>query len=313
MKNVGDAQDVQVNTADGSIADSIESKIFNIRGKQVMLDRDLAVLYGVETKRLNEQVRRNVERFPENFMFQLNDLEFENWKSQLATSIYSGSDTKLANTLKMGIRRHPFAFTEEGVAMLSTVLNSAIAVQTSIKIMNAFVQMRHNIFSFSGHEQRIVAIERHMLETDQKIDHVLNCLEEGTLKEKAHIFSAGQIYEARSFIADLISKANFRIILIDGYIGAQTLDLLDARKAGVTAQIITYSINSAMQNLVDQYNVQFPNKPLSIRTWNVDQHDRWLIIDDDLWHCGASLKDVGVRTFCIDPIGMDVNIIMMHI
>ena len=197
--------------------------------------------------------------------------------------------------------------------MLSAVLKSKTAIEMSIKIMDAFVAMRRFLSANAGLFQRMDSLERHQLETDQKIDHVLNCLEEGTLKEKAHIFSAGQIYEARSFIADLISKAKSYIILIDGYIGPRTIDLLDARADGVRVQIITHSINGAIQDLVDQYNVQFPNKPLSIRTWNVEQHDRWMIIDDVVWHCGASLKDVGLRTFGINPMGLDMNIIMMHI
>ncbi len=302
MENVSNAQDVQVNAADGSIVDSIESKIFNIRGKQVMLDRDLAVLYGVETKRLNEQVRRNVERFPERFRFQLTENEFDN----LVANCDHLETLRFSHVL-------PYAFTEQGVSMLSAVLKSKTAIEMSIKIMDAFVAMRRFLSANAGLFQRMDSLERHQIETDQKIDHVLNCLEEGTLKEKAHIFSAGQIYEARSFIADLISKAKSYIILIDGYIGPRTIDLLDARADGVRVQIITHSINGAIQDLVDQYNVQFPNKPLSIRTWNVEQHDRWMIIDDVVWHCGASLKDVGLRTFGINPMGLDMNIIMMHI
>ena len=302
MEKERSAQEVQVNAADGSIVDSIESKIFNIRGKQVMLDRDLAVLYGVETKALNQAVKRNLERFPEDFMFQLTNEECS--RSQFVTlNIKRGQNIKYL----------PFAFTQEGVAALSGVLRSKTAISVNIHIMRAFVAMRHLIYENIGVIQRMDSLERHQLETDQKIDHVLNCLEEGTLKEKAHIFSAGQIYEARSFIADLISKAKSYIILIDGYIGPRTIDLLDARADGVRVQIITHSINGAIQDLVDQYNVQFPNKPLSIRTWNVEQHDRWMIIDDVVWHCGASLKDVGLRTFGINPMGLDMNIIMMHI
>ncbi len=304
MEKEINAQEVQVNAADGSIVDSIESKIFNIRGKQVMLDRDLAVLYGVTTSNLNKAVMRNIKRFPDDFMFILSD---EEWKSY-EDLIFQNGIPKHG-----GSRFAPHAFTEHGVVVLANILKSEIAIEMSIRITRAFVQMRHNIISYIGHEQRIVSIEKRLIETDQKIDHVLNCLEEGTLKEKAHIFSAGQIYEARSFIADLISKAKSYIILIDGYIGPRTIDLLDARADGVRVQIITHSINGAIQDLVDQYNVQFPNKPLSIRTWNVEQHDRWMIIDDVVWHCGASLKDVGLRTFGINPMGLDMNIIMMHI
>ena len=301
-ENIQSAQGALADAAEGGIVESIESKILNIRGKQVMLDRDLAVLYGVKTIALNQAVKRNIERFPNRFRFELTESE----KMELITNCDRFNSLKHSSYL-------PFAFTEEGVAMLATVLKSTIAAEMSIRIMDAFVAMRRFLSANAGLFQRIDSLERHQLETDQKIDHVLNCLEEGTLKEKAHIFSAGQIYEARSFIVGLISKAKMRIVLIDGYIGTQTLELLDARADGVEVEIITHSISAALQNLVDQYKLQYPNKPLRIRRWNVEQHDRWLIIDDDLWHCGASIKDVGVRTFGIDPIGLDVNVIMMQV
>ena len=192
-----------------------------------MLDRDLAVLYGVTTSNLNKAVMRNIKRFPDDFMFILSD---EEWKSY-EDLIFQNGIPKHG-----GSRFAPHAFTEHGVVVLANILKSEIAIEMSIRITRAFVQMRHNIISYIGHEQRIVSIEKRLIETDQKIDHVLNCLEEGTLKEKAHIFSAGQIYEARSFIADLISKAKSYIILIDGYIGPRTIDLLNARAAGVRVQ-----------------------------------------------------------------------------
>ena len=217
MEKERSAQEVQVNAADGSIVDSIESKIFNIRGKQVMLDRDLAVLYGVETKALNQAVKRNLERFPERFRFQL----VENELNKLVTNCDRFKSLKHSTSM-------PYAFTEQGISMLATVLKSKTAIEMSIKIMDAFVAMRRFLSANAGLFQRMDSLERHQIETDHKIDYVLNCLEEGTLKEKAHIFSAGQIYEARSFIADLISKAKSYIIRIDGYIGPRTIDLLDA-------------------------------------------------------------------------------------
>ena len=160
------AQEVQVNAADGSIVDSIESKIFNIRGKQVMLDRDLAVLYGVETKALNQAVKRNLERFPEDFMFQLTENEYNSFRSQFVTSNGRG-----------GNRYLPTVFTEQGVAMLSGLLNSARAISVNIQIMRAFVSMRRFLSANAGLFQRMDSLERHQLETDQKIDHVLNCPE----------------------------------------------------------------------------------------------------------------------------------------
>ena len=169
----------------------VENSIFTIRGVQVMLDSDLAKFFNVETKSLNQAVKRNKGRFPEDFMFQLTNEECS--RSQFVTlNIKRGQNIKYL----------PFAFTQEGVAALSGVLRSKTAISVNIHIMRAFVAMRHLIYENIGVIQRMDSLERHQLETDQKIDHVLNCLEEGTLKEKAHIFSAGQIYEARSFIVD---------------------------------------------------------------------------------------------------------------
>lgn len=302
MDKTQDAHGAIADAADGGIVDSIESKILNIRGKQVMLDRDLAVLYGVETKVLNQAVKRNIERFPERFRFQLTEFETD----KLVTNCDRFRNLKHSSTF-------PYAFTEQGVSMLATVLKSDTAVAISIAIMDAFVALRRFMSANAGLFQRMESLERHQLETDQKIDHVLNCLEEGTLKEKAHIFSAGQIFEAKAFISELISKADVRIVLIDGYVKAETLELLDARKDGVQAEIYTYSVGAALHNLEIQYNNEYPNKPLVIRKWQKEQHDRWLIIDDELWHCGASLKDAGEKTFGIDPIGLDVRMILSQV
>lgn len=263
-----------------------------------MLDRDLSQLYEVETKRVNEAVKRNPIRFPEDFHFQLTKEEYENLRSQNATAKWGGSRTL------------PFAFTEEGVGQLSSVLKSDVAAMVSVRIQRAFVAMRRIISANAGMFQRIESLERHQLETDKRIDQVLDCLEEGTLKEKAHIFSAGQIYEAKAFITELIGSAKRCVVLIDGYVSSPTLNLLDARADGVSATIYTSGVGSSLRTLSEQYNLQFPSKPLMIEKWRTEQHDRWLIIDDELWHCGASIRDAGVRTFGIDPIGLDVNLVL---
>lgn len=280
----------------------IERSIFIFRGEPVMIDRDLADLYAVETKRINEQVKRNPKRFPQRFRFQL---------TQAETDEVVAKCDHLAS-LKFS-RVCPYAFTEQGVAMLSTVLKSDVADEVSVRIMDAFVAMRRFISANAGMFQRIESLERHQLETDQKIDRVLDCLEEGTLKEKAHIFSAGQIYEAKAFITDLISKARTRIILIDGYVSSPTIDLLDARQDNVPATIYTSGVGNSLKTLRDQYNQQYPSKPLAIEKWRTEQHDRWLIIDNALWHCGASIRDAGIRTFGIDPIGLDANLILTQV
>lgn len=251
MDKTQDAHGAIADAADGGIVDSIESKILNIRGKQVMLDRDLAVLYGVETKVLNQAVKRNIERFPERFRFQLTEFETD----KLVTNCDRFRNLKHSSTF-------PYAFTEQGVSMLATVLKSDTAVAISIAIMDAFVALRRFMSANAGLFQRMESLERHQVETDQKIDHVLNCLEEGTLKK-------------------------FVIVL---------------------AVIV-----AALHNLEIQYNNEYPNKPLVIRKWQKEQHDRWLIIDEELWHCGASLKDAGEKTFGIDPIGLDVRMILSQV
>lgn len=277
----------------------IERAIFIFRNEPVMIDRDLADLYEVETKRINEQVKRNPRRFPERYRFQLTEEETQ----EVVAKCDHLASLKFSHV-------QPYAFTEQGVAMLATVLKSEVADEVSVRIMDAFVAMRRFISSNAGMFQRIESLERHQLETDQKIDKVLDRLEEGQLKEKAHIFSAGQIYEAKAFITELIGKAKSRVVLIDGYVSAPTIDLLDARQNGVSATIYTAGVGNALKTLCDQYNLQFLEKPLAIEKWHTEQHDRWLIIDDELWHCGASIRDAGVRTFGIDPIGLDVNIVL---
>ena len=277
----------------------IERAIFIFRNEPVMIDRDLADLYEVETKRINEQVKRNPRRFPARYHFQLTEAETQ----EVVAKCDHLAGLKYSHV-------QPYAFTEQGVAMLATVLKSVVADEMSVRIMDAFVAMRRFISANAGMFQRIESLERHQLETDRKIDHVLDCLEEGQLKEKAHIFSAGQIYEAKAFITELIGRATSRVVLIDGYVSARTIDLLDARKNGVSATIFTAGVGNALKTLRDQYNVQFPQKPLAIEKWRTEQHDRWLIVDDELWHCGASIRDAGVRTFGIDPIGLDVNIVL---
>lgn len=295
----------------------IENLIYTIRGVQVMLDRDLARLYQVTTGNLNKAVKRNIGRFPERYMFQLTKEEWESLKFQNGISNMDGEHLKFQNGISKsgrgGIRYMPYAFTEGGVTQLSAILRSDIAVEMSIRINDAFHAMRKFIIANAAIFQRLEAVELKQLTTDQKIDKILDQLEEGTLKQKAHIFSAGYIYEAKSFIQSLISKATTRVILVDGYISSETIDLLDARADSVPATIYTSGVGPALRTLMQQYNTQYPSKPLHIQKWTNEQHDRWLIIDDQLWHVGASIKDAGVKTFGIDPIGLDVNLILSQV
>lgn len=217
---------------------SIESCILTMRGQQVMLDRDLAMLYGVETRRLNEQVKRNADRFPEDFMFQLSQEEFENWKSQNATS----------NSILMGARKRPYAFTENGVAMLSGVLHSPTAVEVNIRIMRAFTAMRRFLVSNAEVFQRLETIEYHQLETslqlkqyktetDKKMEELFKRLDAGAGQPKQGIFFDGQMYDAYEFVSGLVKQAKSEIVLIDNYVDETVLTLLDKRASGVKATI----------------------------------------------------------------------------
>lgn len=268
----------------------IESLIRHIRGKQVILDRDLAILYNVDTKRLNEQVKRNKERFPEDFMFQLSTEEFENWKSQFATS----------KSIIMGARKKPYAFTESGIAMLSSVLRSKIAIEVNIRIMRAFVNMRHFLTSNAQIFQRLETIEYHQLEmqrkqdqADNRIDEIFNQINKSEFPKQG-IFYDGQIYDAYTFIADLLRSAKSRIILIDNYIDDTVLTLLNKRKHNVSAAIYTDKISRNLQLDIERHNTQYPT--IAVRTYRM-VHDRFLIIDDKIYHIGASIKDLGKKLF----------------
>ena len=285
------------------VENKVESLIRVIRGQQVMLDRDLAELYGVETRRLNEQVKRNIERFPEDFMFQLTKEEFENWKSQFATS----------NSIVMGARKRPYAFTEQGVAMLSGVLKSPTAVEANIRIMRAFVSMRHFMVNNVAFFQRLETIEFNQLESnkvqakilahqevqDHRIDEIFRRLDEGMYKPKQGIFFDNQIYDAYSFVSELVKSAKQRIILIDNYVDETVLTLLDKREDTVSAIIYTQQISRQLRLDVDRHNSQYP--PIEISVFR-RSHDRFLCIDDTVYHVGASIKDLGKKWFAFSKM-----------
>lgn len=261
----------------------IEPLIHLIRGQQVILDRDLALLYGVETRRINEQVRRNNERFPEDFMFQLTHEEFENWKSQFATS----------NSIIMGARKRPFAFTESGIAMLSSVLRSPTAVEVNVRIMRAFVAMRHFLASNAQVFERLSNIEYHQIETDKRIDEVFKRLDANTQPQQG-IFFDGQVFDAYQFVSDLVRKAKKTIALIDNYVDDTVLTLLDKRDKGVSATIYTQHIGQQLQLDINRHNAQYPT--IEVKRFN-RAHDRFLLIDDEVYLIGASIKDLGKKWF----------------
>lgn len=278
---------------------SIRSKIHVIRGQQVMLDRDLAELYLVETKALNQAVKRNIERFPENFMFQLSENEYEIWRSQFVTS----------NSDKMGLRRPPYAFTEQGVAMLSAVLKSETAIKVSIQIMNAFVSMRHffqnnaEIFvELKTMRQHQIDTDIHLNETDKKVDELFSLMDKYNINETQGIFFQGQIFDAYAKFESFLAAAKKEIILIDNYVDLSILQRLAKKKKGVNVTIYTDPKTKLTAQDVQTFNVQYPTLTLNHTT---KTHDRFLIIDKaTIYHIGASLKDLGKKCFgfsILDP------------
>lgn len=269
------------------LAMPIENRILTLRGKQVMIDRDLAELYGVDTKRLNEQVKRNIGRFPENFRFQLSNQE----KDELVTNCDRFNSVKHSSV-------NPFAFTEQGVAMLSAVLKSETAINTSIRIIDAFVSMRNFLMNNASIFQRMERIEMKQLKTDEKIDVILDRLNEP--KEPVQgVFFNGQIFDAYAFVARLIRKADKRIVVIDSYIDDSVLVQLSKRKPGVTVDIYDGKISKQLSQDVERHNLQYPG--VSLHPYN-KAHDRFLIIDEDVYHIGHSLKDLGKKLFAFSKM-----------
>lgn len=266
----------------------IQSMIFTFRGKQVIVDRDLAELYQVQTKRINEQVKRNIDRFPAEFCFQLDNNE----KNELV------ANCDRFKTLKHSTS-NPYAFTEQGIAMLSAVLTSDVAVQVSIKIMNAFVEMRHFLVSNAAAFERLDRVELKQLETDQKLEKVFNYIANST-EVKQRIFFDGQIYVAFSFIVDLIKKAQNKLVLIDNYVDTNTLNLLCKKNKGVSVLIAGAGNGSLTIKDISKFNAQYNG--LTVKTRN-DFHDRFLIIDNsEVYLIGASIKDAGKKSFGITKI-----------
>jgi hypothetical protein len=268
--------------------EEIQNRIYTLRNVQVMLDKDLAIFYGVKPIRLREQVKRNIKRFPSDFMFQLTEEEVALMVSQNAIP----SKQYLGGSL-------PFVFTEQGVATISSVLTSERAIEVNIQIMRAFVAMRQFIASNAKIFQRLDMVERKQIEykaeTDQKFELIFNAIEERSIKPKQGIFFDGQIFDAYHFVSDLIRTANESVILIDNYIDDTVLTLLTKRKKSVTVKILTKTISKKLAMDVKKYNSQYP--PVEIKRFKY-AHDRFIIIDDkEVFHFGASLKDLGKKWF----------------
>ena len=276
-------------------ANDIKRRIFTIRGKQVMLDSDLAELYGYEVKKLNQQVKRNMDRFPEDFMFRLQKEEIPNSsKSQIVTLNESG------NKRGSNVKKLPYAFTEQGIYMLSTVLRGELAVKQSIFIMRAFREMRHFVANNAALFDRISGIELRQLEyqkeTDKKFDQIFEYIGKHA-ETNQKLFFDGQIYDAFSLLTELIQKAEQEIILIDGYVDVGTLNILAKKQSGVAVTIYTFPKTKLTAQDVAAFNAQYPK--LKVKHTNIF-HDRFLILDSKtVYHIGASLKDAGKKCFAV--------------
>ena len=306
IKNIGDvglSDNINVPVIVDSTEEKIENLIHYIRGQQVMIDSDLALLYNVETKRLNESVKRNSKRFPESFCFRLTEDEYADLKSQIATS-------NTENTSSKGGRRYlPYVLTEPGIAMLSAVLRSDEAIQVSVNIMKAFVKMRRFLAENALMFDKLNSLELKQLqyqkESNEKFDQIFAYISEHE-EVGQKIFFEGQIYDAFSLLVSLVGKAEKSIVLIDNYVDVGTLNILAKKKDGVDVTIYTVRRTRLASQDIANFNSQYPT--LTVNYTGVF-HDRFLIIDEEsAYHIGASIKDAGKKCFGISRIE-DVGIV----
>ena len=287
--------------------ENIEGMIHEVRGAQIIIDRDLAKLYGVETKALNQAVKRNIERFPEDFMFRLT--KDECLRSQIVT-LNTGQGEHL--------KYMPYAFTENGVAMLSGVLKSETAVAVNIRIMRTFTTLRKTVIHHEDLAVRVEALEFNQLKLsrnqalqessfEQKINDIMNLLEHKSTIPVEGIFYDGQIFDAYVFATDLIRSACTRLVLIDNYVDESVLLMLSKRSEGVSAEIRTGRLPQQLQLDLEKHNSQYA--PISlVQSHNI--HDRFLIVDDTVFHLGASLKDLGKKLFAFSKMSLPPSTIL---
>lgn len=280
--------------------EKIQSKIFTLRGFQVMLDKDLANFYGVKPIRLREQVKRNPNRFPEDFVFQLSDSEVDVMVSQNAIP----SKQSLGGAA-------PYAFTEQGVAAVSGVLKSDKADEVSVSIARAFVAMRKFLLNHATFFQRLDQLELKQLKTDEKVNQIFKALEAGQVKPDKGIFFDGQIFDAYIFLTSIIKEAKQNIILIDNYIDETVLVLLSKRNENVKATIYTKSISPQLRLDLVKHNSQYPEIKMEILA---EAHDRFLLLDEkELYHIGASLKDLGKKWFAFSKMNSMAKDILLKL
>jgi len=269
----------------------IQNRIFTIHGMQVMIDRDLAELYGVETKVLNQAVKRNIKRFPESFRFQLTKDELEYLRSQIVT-FKENLNTKYL----------PYVFTEQGVSMLSAVLKSDTAIEVSIRIIETFVNMRRFLSSNSLIFERFERIEQRLSKHDENFEKIFKALEDKSIKPTHGVFYDGQIFDAYEFVSKLVRSAKESIKLIDNYVDDTVLTLL-SKNSSVKVTIYTKTITKQLKLDIEKYNAQYKN--LELKKFDLS-HDRFLIVDEkEIYHIGASLKDLGKKWFGFSKMDID--------
>lgn len=275
--------------------ENIKNLIYTIRGKQVMLDSDVARLYHYETKNINKAMKRNIERFPEDFCFQLTKKEIDEMWFQFGT-------TSKNDNLKYRSEKYlPYVYTEQGISMLAGVLKNDIAIQVSISIIRAFIEMRKFIANNSNMLNRLTTVEYKLLEHDKKFDEVFNELQKNQGSEFTQkIFFDGQIYDAYSLIINIIKSAKSKILIIDNYIDDSILEMLTKKKEDVKVIILTSNKTNISKLDTQKFNKEYP----ILEVAKTDKfHDRFIVIDDkELYHVGASLKDLGKKCFAISKI-----------
>lgn len=282
--------------------ENIKNLIYNIRGKQVMLDSDVAMLYHYETKNVNKAMKRNVERFPEDFCFQLTMTELKEMWFQNGTTLEK-------DNIKYRSEKYlPYVYTEQGISMLAGILKNEIAVQVSIRIMRAFIEMRKFILNNGQVFERLTNVEYELLEQnkiltdhEKKFEKVFDELQKKEEKEfKQKIFFDGQIYDAYSLIIDIIKKAKNKILIIDNYIDDNILKMLSKKNKNVEVVILTSQNCNITKLDIQKFNKQYSNLKLA---YTNKFHDRFIVIDNkELYHCGASLKDLGKKCFAINKM-----------
>ena len=286
---------------------NIENRILVIRGQQVMLDRDLAEMYGVETKVLNQAVKRNIERFPQRFMFQLSEQEHNSLRSQIVTLKNLETIEQSESQRGKHTKYLPYAFTEQGCAMLSSVLRSETAIQVSIKIMDAFVAMRHFLQNNAQVFAELKSVRQHQIETDvqlnetnRRIDELFDRMDKYAIDDTQGIFFQGQIFDAYAKFESFLQAATHDIVLIDNYVDLSVLERLAKKQPNVNVTIYTQPNTHLTAQDVLTFNAQYPTLTLRHTT---AMHDRFLIIDNaTLYHIGASLKDLGKRCFAFEVL-----------